>query len=302
MRDFDSQHLDTHPERQPLSERLFVAVQHALPQHALSGLMFRLTRMRWGPAKNLLIRRFAAAYGVDLDEAAASDPADYEHFNAFFTRALRPDARPLEGPDDQLVSPVDGAVSQLGAIAGDGRMVQAKGRWFTLTDLLGGREDWASRFDGGQFATIYLSPKDYHRIHMPIAGRLTGALHVPGRLFSVNPATARGVPGLFARNERLICLFDTALGPMAMVLVGAIFVGSMETLWHGMVTPPGAKRIHEPPIRHGDQPLALARGDEMGRFNMGSTVILLLPRDALEWELDLAPGTSLRQGRAMARA
>jgi phosphatidylserine decarboxylase len=273
-----------------IGQRLFVALQYALPQHGLSGLAFRLTRLRLGPLTELLIRAFSRLFRVDLTEAAEARPGAYPSFNAFFTRALRPDARPLSEPGT-LACPVDGAVSQLGGIAG-GRIIQAKGRDYSVADLLGGDAVLAARFATGQFATLYLSPQDYHRIHMPIDGTLVETIHIPGRLFSVNPTTTAAVPRLFARNERVVALFDTTLGPLALVLVGAIFVGSIETVFAGLHTPPRANAIRR--IDYRGRGIRLQRGDEMGRFNMGSTVVLLLGDTVVDWDPMLQPGSRVR--------
>jgi len=249
---------------------------------------------RAGRLTTATIRWFARRYGVDMAEALQPDITAYASFNDFFTRALRPGARPLAPAP--LTCPVDGAVSQLGRIT-QGALLQAKGHSYTASALLGGDGALATQFEGGTFATLYLSPRDYHRIHMPCQGRLTRMVHVPGSLFSVNPVTARHVPGLFARNERVVCLFETALGPMALVLVGATIVGSMCTVWHGQVNPPrpGA-------IRRWDYPpeqAALDQGQEMGRFKLGSTVIVLLPQGAADWRADWTPGRAVRMGEAM---
>ena len=283
--------------------RLFVALQYLLPQHGLSRLVHALARARTHWVKNGLIRAFLRGFSPDLSDALETDPYAYPSFNAFFTRALAPGARPLAAAD--LVAPVDGAISRFGAIEGD-RIFQAKGHYYTTRALLGGDGALAAHFEGGHFATLYLSPKDYHRIHMPAAGRLLRMIHVPGALFSVNPATARGVPGLFARNERVVCVFDGAgadgrgiAGPWVLVLVGATIVGSMATAWHGVVTPPRPGQLrawsYDEPRR------LLAQGEEMGRFLLGSTVVLLLPRGPLEWNAAWAPGRPIRMGEAMAR-
>ena len=279
------------------SDRLFVGLQYLLPQHLLSALMYRLARVRWRPLSAPLIRVFVRHFRVDMSEALEPDLAAYPSFNAFFTRALRPAARPQpEGPQ-ALACPADGGLSQFGTIEA-GRLFQAKGLDYALEDLVVG-PDWARRFVGGSFATIYLSPRDYHRVHMPAAGRLREMIHVPGRLFSVNRATASLVPRLFARNERVVCLFEGEAGPFAVILVGAIFVGGMETVWAGEVTPARG----EPPRRRYDEdtPTWLARGAEMGRFNMGSTVILLFPPGAVTWAAGLAPGAPLRMGQRLGR-
>lgn len=282
-----------------VGQRLFVALQHILPQHGLSNLMYRLARIRWRPLKALLIRLFARLYRIDMTQALEPDLSAYPHFNAFFTRALKPGARPMDPDPRALRCPVDGAISQIGPIT-DGCLIQAKGHQYRVEDLLGLVPGSEHPFDGGQFATIYLSPNDYHRIHMPIAGSLTEMLHVPGRLFSVNATTAGLVPGLFARNERVVCRFDTDAGHMALVMVGAIFVGGMETVWAGEVTPPHASQS----IKRWDYPSAgqrirLDSGAEMGRFNLGSTVILLFPPGRVQWEPRLVPGQTVRLGQRL---
>jgi phosphatidylserine decarboxylase len=281
----------------PWSERLAVGAQYLLPKRALTQLAGAAARAQLGGATQAAIRRFIARYGVNMAEAAEPDPSHYASFNDFFTRALRPGARPLAQAD--YVCPVDGAISQFGAIARD-QIFQAKGHSYSTRALLAGDAALAAEFDNGQFATLYLSPRDYHRIHMPCAGRLQRMVYVPGDLFSVNPATARGVPGLFARNERVVCLFDTARGPMALVLVGATIVGSMATVWHGVVNPPrpGAIRRWD----YAGQPIELAQGAEMGRFLLGSTVVLLWPHGTLRFSPDWAPGRAVRLGEAMGKA
>jgi len=280
----------------PLPERLAVATQHLLPKQALTALAGALAGARLGALTTANIRWFIGRYGVDMSEAANTDPAAYASFNDFFTRALRPGARPLAQAD--LVCPVDGAISQFGAIH-DGRIFQAKGHDYSTTALLGGDGALAAHFHAGHFATLYLSPKDYHRIHMPCDGRLLRMIHVPGALFSVNPATARGVPGLFARNERVVCVFDGAHGPWVSVLVGATIVGSMATVWHGVVNPPRPGKLRE--WAYQDQDIQLAQGAEMGRFRLGSTVVLLLPAGPLRFNAQWAPGGSVRMGQAMAQ-
>lgn len=282
---------------QPLraTERLFVAVQHLLPQHLLSALMYRVARWRWRPFKDALIGWFVGHFRVDMSLAAEPDPKAYPSFNAFFTRALRPDARPLAAESAALLCPADGALSQMGEVR-DGALFQAKGHSYTALDLLGGDARAAASFAGGTFATIYLSPRDYHRVHMPLEGVLTTMTHIPGRLFSVNAATARAVPGLFARNERVVCLFETTVGPVAVILIGAIFVGSIETVWAGQVTP-----LPRGGYRPAVGPVHLGLGEEMGRFNMGSTVILLLPPGAVDLDPGLKPGDPLRMGQALGR-
>jgi len=278
-----------------MAERLAVAPQYLMPKRAMTALGGVVARWRGGTATTGIIRRFVARYGVDMGEAAEPDIAAYTSFNDFFTRALRPGVRPLASSD--LVSPVDGSISQFGAIEGD-QIFQAKGHRYTTTALLGGNAALAAPFRGGHFATLYLSPKDYHRIHMPCAGRLTRMIHVPGELFSVNPTTARGVPGLFARNERVICMFENECGPWALVLVGATIVGSMATVWHGVVNPPRPGRVLE--WRYDDRDLRLAQGSEMGRFLLGSTVVLLFPPGPLAFNPGWAPDGMIRMGEAMA--
>jgi phosphatidylserine decarboxylase len=282
------------------SARAFVALQYLLPQHLLSGLAYELTRSRVRWLKNALIGSFLDRYHPDMGDAEQSDPFAFESFNAFFTRALRADARPLDPDPGALLSPVDGSVSQLGRLDGSW-LLQAKGHAYTLESLLATDGSWAETFRGGAFATLYLAPRNYHRIHMPLAGTLRGAWYVPGQLFSVNAATAASVPGLFARNERLVCVFGAGRLSFALVLVGALFVGSMATVWHGEVTPRRPRRPTELPLDGSRANLSLPRGAEVGRFNMGSTVILLLPPASVEWRATLAPGSSVRVGAALAR-
>jgi phosphatidylserine decarboxylase len=262
---------------------------------ALTRLAGRVAGAQAGAMSTALIRWFVARYGVDMAEAAEPDIAAYRSFNDFFTRALKPGVRPLADAD--LVCPVDGAISQFGAITGE-RIFQAKGHAYSATALLGGDASLAARFRDGHFATLYLSPRDYHRIHMPAAGRLRRMIHVPGTLFSVNPATVRGVPGLFARNERVVCLFDGADGPWVLVLVGATIVGSMATQWHGVVNPPRPGRLRD--WDYHDRQIVLEQGQEMGRFLLGSTVVLLWPHGPLRFNPAWAPGGAIRMGEAMA--
>lgn len=283
---------------EPLSERLLLLGQQLLPKRALTRWLGHLASLEAGALTRAVIRWFVRRYDVEMAEAYEPDVARYRTFNEFFTRALKPGARPLAA--DGLLCPVDGSISQFGAIAGN-RIVQAKGHDYTTTALLGGDAALAASFDGGWFATLYLSPRDYHRIHMPCAGRLARMIHVPGALFSVNPATVRGVPGLFARNERVVCLFDGAAdvtGPFVIVLVGATIVGSIATAWHGVVNPPRPGVPRE--WRYDDQPVVLDRGAEMGRFLLGSTVVLLFPKGPLSFNPAWAPGGTIRVGAAMA--
>jgi phosphatidylserine decarboxylase len=282
----------------PLGERVAVALQHLLPKQAMTEIAGAFARSHGGGLTTAVIRRFIARYRVNMAEAAEPDPAAYASFNDFFTRELKAGARPLAQAD--LVCPVDGAISQFGAIEG-GRIFQAKGHDYTATALLGGDAALAAHFQGGHFATLYLSPKDYHRIHMPCAGRLLRMIHVPGEVFSVNPATARGVPGLFARNERVVCVFDgdaAQPGPWVLVLVGATIVGSMATVWHGVVNPPRPGMLRE--WGYLDQRIELAQGAEMGRFLLGSTVVLLFPKGPLAFNPAWQPGRPIRLGEAMA--
>ena len=278
-----------------MSDRLAVLPQYLLPKGPLTLLAGRLARWQGGAGTSALIRRFVARYRVDMAEAAEPRIEAYASFNDFFTRALKPGARPLAAAD--LLSPVDGAISQFGAIK-QGQVFQAKGHAYSATALVGGDAGLAAPFADGHFATLYLSPRDYHRIHMPCAGTLRRMLHVPGELFSVNPTTARGVPGLFARNERVVCLFDDAQGrPFVLVLVGATIVGSMATVWHGLVNPPRPGVVRD--WRYDDAPLTLAQGAEMGRFLLGSTVVLLFPAGPLAFNPAWAPGGAIRMGQAM---
>jgi phosphatidylserine decarboxylase len=282
-----------------LAARLFVWLQYVLPQLTLSRLVWHLTRSRSVPLKNFLIGRFVRHFRPDMSEAVESVPLRYPSFNEFFTRALRSDARRIDPDPRILVSPVDGTVSAIGQIA-DHELVQAKGRSYSLAALLAGSRQQTARFISGSFATLYLAPFNYHRIHMPCDGTLSAAWYVPGRLFSVNAATAAAVAGLFTRNERVVCVFDDAPAGFALVLVGALFVGSMSTRWHGDVTPAARRRPCElAPRRAVD--LALPKGAELGRFNMGSTVILLLPKGAADWLPGLAAGSRVKVGQALAR-
>ena len=275
----------------------FVTLQYLLPKQLLTQLAGAFARAELGGVTTAAVRGFARRYAVNLAEAEQPDPASYRSFNAFFTRPLRAGARPLAAAD--YVCPVDGAVSVVGDLDGD-RLIQAKGHAYTTTELLGGDASRAVQFAGGSFATIYLSPRDYHRIHMPVAGRLTRMVHVPGALFSVNPETVRGVRGLFARNERVVCHFETAFGPFVLVLVGATIVGSMATVWHGVVNPPrpGRPRAWDYPA-DGPDAVTLAQGAEMGRFLLGSTVVMLFPKPGVRFGTDWQPGRPTRMGEAM---
>ena len=278
-----------------------VSLQYVLPKRALTEFGGWVANGRWGAITQWIIRRFIRKYGVNMAEAANPDPTAYASFNEFFTRALRADARPLA--DAAFVCPVDGAISQFGAIARD-QLYQAKGHTYSTRALVGGDAELAAQFNDGAFATIYLSPRDYHRIHMPAAATLRRMIHVPGDLFSVNPATAQGVPGLFARNERVVCVFDMQVGeatiPFVQVLVGATIVGSMATTWHGVVNPPRPGTLRS--WSYDDQRIEFARGDEMGRFLLGSTVVLLWPKDTIAFNPQWAPARPVRMGEAMGDA
>ncbi|MDX9873908.1 MAG: archaetidylserine decarboxylase [Spongiibacteraceae bacterium] len=277
---------------------LFIIAQYLLPHHLLSRLVGRIAASRTPWVKNTFIDWFIKRYGVDMSEAAEPDPRAYASFNEFFTRPLRDGARPLDPDPRAVLCPSDGVISQVGHITA-GSILQAKGHSYTTRELLGGKAELAEQFADGAFATMYLSPKDYHRVHMPVDGRLTGTLYVPGQLFSVNQQTADNVPNLFARNERLVCLFDTPHGPMAMVLVGAMIVAGIETVWAGQVAPPPRVptwRSYEPAA-----PVELARGAEMGRFMLGSTVIILFARDVVQWRESLGPLSPVCMGESLGR-
>jgi phosphatidylserine decarboxylase len=288
------------PTLPSLRDRFFVALQHALPQHFLSRIVLRVTRIRLRPVKNLLIRSFLRGFKVNMSEAAQTNPLQYPSFNAFFTRALRHGTRPTDIDPGALVSPVDGTVSQIGRLDGS-KLLQAKGHDYTLEALLDGAPECAQRFKGGAFATLYLAPYNYHRIHMPIAGTLRAAWFVPGKLYSVNAVTAAAVPGLFAKNERVVCVFEDGPRAFAMVLVGALFVGSIATVWHGDVAPRSPRERVDLPLDTSRSPLKLSKGAEMGRFNMGSTVILLTPPDLLDWLPKFATGSRVEVGQMLAR-
>jgi phosphatidylserine decarboxylase len=282
------------------ADRAFALLQDLLPQHALSRAMHRLARSTRPFLRNAMVRAVLRAYPmIDMRDALQQDPYAYPSFNAFFTRELRAGARALEGGETDLVSPVDGTLSQLGSIATD-QLIQAKGLHYGVAALLAD-DRAASRYSGGQFCSLYLAPYDYHRIHMPLAGRLTATRYVPGRLYSVNAATTRAVPGLFTRNERVICEFDTTMGPLAMVLVGALFVGSIETVFAGEINPPSARGGT---VRSLEQGVGreFAKGAELGRFNMGSTVIVLTKTSSLRFPDSLRPGVTVRMGQRLAPA
>jgi phosphatidylserine decarboxylase len=273
--------------------RLFVWFQYLLPQHALSRLVLRATRVRAQWFKDLLVRGFLGLYAIDMSDAVQADPLGYGSFNEFFTRALKPGARAIAADADAISCPVDGAVSEAGTIDGE-LLIQAKGRRYRLQELLAA-QPWAADFEGGSFATIYLAPFNYHRVHMPLRGDLEDTVYVPGRLFSVNAVTAAYVPRLFARNERVLTLFDTAFGRVALVLVGALNVGSMATVWAGDITPAARRVVTRLPAR----PVSLDKGEEMGRFNMGSTVILLFQKDRARWHPHVRAGAAVKLGESL---
>ena len=272
---------------------LFVSFQYLLPQHALSRLILRATRVRAPWFKNWLIRGFLKLYAIDMSDAVQSDPLSFGSFNEFFTRELKNGSRHIAPGLQEIACPVDGAISEAGQIEGD-RLLQAKGRNYTLSELLAA-QSWAKDFEGGSFATIYLAPFNYHRIHMPVRGELRETVYVPGRLFSVNAATATQVPRLFARNERVLTLFDTACGQVALILVGALNVGSMATVWAGDITPAGRRVVTTLP----PQAVTLDKGAELGRFNMGSTVILLFQAGRVRWHADTRAGAAVRLGQSL---
>nr|WP_239032885.1 archaetidylserine decarboxylase [Pseudoalteromonas luteoviolacea] len=281
-------------------DKIKIALQYALPKHAVSRLVGKLAAAQAGALTTQLIKLFIKQYKIDMTEALHEDPAHYKTFNEFFTRPLKPGIRPLATEEHIIAHPVDGAISQLGDVV-DGQIIQAKGHDYSLQTLLGGNEQDVAPFLGGKFATIYLAPKDYHRIHMPVDGVLKKMIYVPGDLFSVNPLTAQNVPNLFARNERVVAIFDTDIGPLSMVLVGATIVASIETVWAGTVTPPAGKDVFswDYPTT-GPQAIKLKKGDEMGRFKLGSTVILSWGADTAEFLADQQPETVTRMGTPFA--
>ncbi len=281
-------------------DKVKITLQYILPKHLISRLVGLLAAAKLGFVTHALIKLFIKSYGINMAEAKHENASDYASFNEFFTRPLKDGMRPIVNDEKMLAHPVDGAVSQLGAIEGD-QLIQAKGHYYSVQALLGGDEQTAAPYKNGQFACIYLAPKDYHRIHMPIAGTLREMIYVPGELFSVNPLTAENVPGLFARNERVVTIFDTEVGPMALVLVGATIVASIETVWAGTVTPPRGKDVFRWQYpSEGPNAVHLAKGAEMGRFKLGSTVVLTFAEDAIEFLPNNYPGSVTRMGSAFA--
>jgi phosphatidylserine decarboxylase len=281
-----------------MSEFFAVLLQYLLPKRILSRLAGLFARWNGGAVTAAAVAAFAYRYGVDMNEAAEPNLLAYSNFNDFFTRALRPETRPLAETD--LVCPVDGAISEFGSITGE-RIFQAKEHHYSVHTLLGGDPNLSVKFENGNFATLYLSPRDYHRIHMPCAGRLVRMIHVPGSLFSVNPLMARKVAGLFARNERVVCVFESEQGPFALVLVGAVIVGSVATVWHGVVSPPHSHRMSIWDYEGGERAIELAQGEEMGRFMLGSTVVAVFARQDVQFAAGWMPGKTVRMGEAMGR-
>jgi len=281
-------------------QKLFVALQHVMPQHLLTSVVHRATRSRSPTVKNALIGSFMRGFKPEMSDAVQPDPLAYASFNEFFTRALKPDARPFTRDPGTLISPVDGTIAQIGRIEGN-QIVQAKGRHYSLEALLARPSDWTAQFRGGSFATLYLAPYNYHRIHMPLDGTLRAAWYVPGDLFSVNATTAAAVNRLFARNERVVCLFEDGPLTYALVLVGALFVGSMTTIWHGDITPRRPRRPLQLPVEGVKAALLARQGEEMGRFNMGSTVVLVLPPGTTNWLPERKSMDTIRMGQPLAR-
>ena len=273
--------------------------QYIIPHHLLSRLMRRIMHSKHFPFRDLFTKIYISIYKVNMQEAIEPDYTNrqvYPDFNSIFTRPLRPEARPIVESNNQIACPVDGTVSQSGDTEGN-QILQAKGHSYTLEQLLGGSETLTQFFEGGCYSTLYLSPRDYHRIHMPLKGRLEQMIHIPGRLFSVSPTTVNTIPGLFARNERVVCIFETTAGPMAVIMVGAIFVGSIETVWAGEITPPKGKSISITDYKSSNSSVMLEQGQELGRFNMGSTVILLFGRNKIQWIDSLHPGQTVQMGQ-----
>ncbi len=281
-----------------LNDFFYKLTQYGIPQQAASRLMGKLTSCQTPVVKNYLIKKFVKRYGVNLQEAKRTLPTEYTDFNDFFTRQLKDNLRPLHSGTHSVISPVDGAVSQLGRIK-SGHLIQAKGRTFTAHELLGGTTKDSKHFTEGHFATLYLSPKDYHRVHMPLDGTLQSMTYIPGRLFSVSPRSADLIPNVFARNERLACLFDTPAGPMAIVLVGAFFVASIATVWSGLMTPNTQKAISRQCYDEATHRIHLNRGEEMGHFQLGSTVILLFGPDSVQWAGDIRAASTIKMGQLL---
>lgn len=279
------------------TDALKIYPQHILPHHALSAIMHAATRSKSTYFKNLVIQQIIKHYKVDMSDTLVTDYRDFQTFNHFFTRALKPKARPICRQADSIACPVDGTVSQIGGIENN-QIFQAKGHSYSLQTLLG-NDEACEEFRDGFFATLYLSPRDYHRIHSPLNAKLKKMIHIPGKLFSVNSITTQYVPELFARNERVICLFETDAGPMAVILVGAIFVSSIETVWAGTITPPNGKTIQS--WDYTNAPVELNKGDELGRFNMGSTAIVLFPKGTISWEANIKAESKIQMGQCLGK-
>lgn len=282
-----------------MNNAFFIALQRVAPQHLISRVAGLLANSQTPFIKNTFIKWFVDQYKIDMSIAAEEDPLAYPSFNAFFTRALKPEARPISNEEGAIICPADGAISQIGTIQND-RVFQAKGQSFTTLELLGGDTVEAPRFKDGHFTTVYLSPKDYHRVHIPAAGKLVKMTHIPGDLFSVNTVTAEEVPRLFARNERVVCYFETNNGPMVVVLVGAMIVASIETVWAGLVTPV-KKKIRTTYYSEDPKDICFDKGDEMGRFLLGSTAIVLFPKDRIQWDAKLEAGSMVQMGQKMGK-
>lgn len=276
-------------------DQLFAFAQQITPQKTLSRLIGRIAECTNPSVKNTFIDQFIKKYRVDMSEAINEDPKSYRNFNDFFTRAIKPELRPIASGEQTIACPADGAISQIGDIE-FGTIYQAKGRHYSLTELLGGDAELSNQFLGGKFATVYLSPRDYHRVHMPLDGKLVKMVHIPGKLFSVNKVTAEQIPNVFARNERTVCLFETEAGPMAVILVGAMIVASIETVWTGQVTPFSKQVQTWDYAKLAD--VSLKKGEEMGRFKLGSTAIVLFGKDAIEWDSHFEAETETRMGMA----
>lgn len=279
-----------------MNPKLFIGLQYLVPQHALSRMVGWLANSETSFIKNTFIKWFVNRYDVDMSLAAQEDPLAYKHFNDFFTRALKPGVRPIDATPNSIVCPADGAISQLGKIV-DGRIFQAKGQNYTTLELLGGDEQLAAEFDNGEFATVYLSPRDYHRVHMPYSGKLRSMVSIPGDLFSVNTVTAENVPRLFSRNERVVAIFDTDIGPMAVVLVGAMIVAGIETVWDGTIAPFASREITTSHYPY--QNIQLDKGEEMGRFKLGSTAVILFAHNKMQWSTKYQAGTPTKMGEIM---
>lgn len=282
-----------------IMDNVKIFFQYVLPKHAVSILAGKLADSRSTLIKDQFIQRFAKAYQIDMSNAVEPELTNYGCFNDFFTRAIHLDSRPIDDDESSFCSPVDGAISQFGKIE-SGRIIQAKGHSYSTLELLGGIQEQAEYFNNGEFCTIYLAPKDYHRIHMPCDGELISMTHVPGQLFSVNPLTAQNVPKLFARNERVVSLFETRFGKMAMVSVGATIVGSIETVWAGNITPPSRKTIKQ--WNYSEQNIVLKKGEEMGRFKLGSTVILLMEKKSWQWNQSIELESNVILGQNLVTA